>query len=88
MQIRDKRHEERSNVFRFEQLEQGWTVQGIETGQIYYVVLDHGFEHGKRLVNFNKKVLQNPNHCGGKYERIFNAAIVLPPQAVTIPDPK
>jgi len=80
MKIRDRRSEEAPNVFRFDQLEKGWTVEGVETGQIYYVVLDPGFEHGKRLVNFNKSVLQNPQHCGGRYRRVFNAKVDLPPQ--------
>jgi hypothetical protein len=80
MDIQDRRSEEAPNVFRFEKLEQGWTVEGVETGQIYYVVSDPGFPESKRLVNFNKQVLQNPNHCGGRYRRVFNAGLVLPPQ--------
>jgi hypothetical protein len=80
MKIQDRRSEEAPNVFRFDQLEQGWTVEGVETGQIYYVVRDPGFPESKRLVNLNKEVLQNPRHCGGKYRRIFNARLVLPPQ--------
>lgn len=85
MQIKDNRSQEEPNVFRFEQLEKGWTVQGRDSGQIYFVVLDPGATDRKRLVNLNKQVLQNTNHCGGTYRRIFDAAIVLPPQP---PQPK
>ena len=80
MKIQDRRNDEAPDGLRFDQLEQGWTVEGLETGYIYYVVLDPGFDHGKRLVNFNKKVIQNPRHCTGRYRRVPDAVLVLPPE--------
>lgn len=77
MKIQDRRNEEAPDGLTFSQLEPGWTVEGTATGHIYYVVRDPGFEHGKRLVNFNKQVLQNPRYCTGRYRHLPNASVVL-----------
>jgi len=81
MKIVDRRNEEVPDGIRFDQLEQGWVVEGMETGYTYFVVLDHGFVHGKRLVNFNKNVLQSPQYCTGRYRRLFDVELVVPSQS-------
>jgi hypothetical protein len=60
MKIVDRRNEEIPDGIKFDQLEQSLVVEGMEIGYTYLVVLDHGFVHGFRLVNFNKNVLQSP----------------------------
>ena len=79
MKIQDRRNEEGPGLL-FDQLEQGGVVEGTDTGYIYYVAFDPGFEPPKRLVNFTKKVVQNPRYCAGRYRRIHDASLVLPPE--------
>lgn len=79
MEIRDLRHTG-SREFSFDELEPGWVVQGVETGTVYYVCHHHGGSPGKRLVNFNRKAIQDKNHTGGRYRRLRNAVLEIRPE--------
>ena len=79
MEIKDIRHTRGSDLS-FDDLKPGWVVQGVETGTIYYVATHHGGIVSKRLINFNKRAIQDKNHTGGRYRRIRNAVLELRPE--------
>ena len=70
MEIKDNRTPVDGEGLRLEDLEYGTIVQGVATGTFYYVAEHHGGEPRRRLINLNKKCLQDKNHTGGRYVRV------------------